>query len=347
MNITYIVGNGLDIQYGLKTKYKNFYEFQNEIYQRKKENENYSNFIYEALFKDKVNDYENWSDFELAIGNLTKKNVEITKTNDTKEKFINDLSEVIDDLRFYLNDVQNSFEYEQNIIDFGETFNRLISDLPKLNQPLVTKIFNENKFEDDIVNLVTLNYTNVLDKLFEKSTDTYRNNYRSNSNSTYNFIVRRPIHCHGSLELNTILGVSNSGQISDEFSEEQSEFLIKNLSLSGVRENLDIRNEQIIKNSDILIIYGASLGETDSYLWDKVAKRSIERGVPIIIYHYVENFDAGNPIRVKRLYKFFEDRFVNNCGIDSELEQKLRQNIITVIGKRIFNLVEIEKEQET
>lgn len=36
MNITYIIGNGLDIQYGLKTKYKNFYEFQNEIYQRRK-----------------------------------------------------------------------------------------------------------------------------------------------------------------------------------------------------------------------------------------------------------------------------------------------------------------------
>ncbi|WP_413818114.1 AbiH family protein, partial [Streptococcus suis] len=32
MYITYIVGNGLDIQYGLKTKYKNFYEFRNEIY---------------------------------------------------------------------------------------------------------------------------------------------------------------------------------------------------------------------------------------------------------------------------------------------------------------------------
>lgn len=342
MNITYIVGNGLDIQYGLKTKYKNFYEFQNEIYQGKKENENYSNFIYEALFKDKVNDYENWSDFELAIGNLTKNNVEVTKTNDVKEKFIDDFSDVIDDLRFYLNDVQKSFEYEQKIIDFGETFNRLISDLPNLNQPLVTKLFHENRFEHDIVNLMTLNYTNVLDKLFEKSTDTYRNNYRSNSSSTYNFIVKKPIHCHGSLELNTILGVSNSEQISDAFSEEQREFLIKNLSLSGIRENLDIRNEQIIKNSNILIIYGASLGQTDNYLWEQIARHSLERGAPVIIYHYVENFDAGNPIRVKRQYKNFEDRFVNNCGIDSELEQQLRKNIITVIGKSIFNLVEVE-----
>ncbi|MDG4524781.1 tryptophan synthase subunit beta [Streptococcus suis] len=342
MYITYIVGNGLDIQYGLKTKYKNFYEFQNEIYKNKKEKNDYSNFIYEALFKDRVNDYENWSDFELSIGKLTRDNEEITKTNDAKEKFINDLSDVIDDLRFYLSDVQKSFEYEQKIIDFGETFNRLISDLPTLNQPLITKLFDENRFEHDIVNLMTLNYTNVLDKLFEKSMDTYKNNYRSSSSSTYKFIVRKPIHCHGSLELNTILGVSNSEQLSDEFSEEQREFLIKNLSLSGVRENLDIRNEQIIKNSDILIIYGASLGQTDSYLWEKVAKCSLERGVPIIIYHYVENFDAGNPIRVRRLYTTFEDRFVNNCGIDSELEQQLRKNIITVIGKSIFKLVDIE-----
>ncbi|HGQ3124092.1 TPA: tryptophan synthase subunit beta, partial [Streptococcus pneumoniae] len=26
MNITYIVGNGLDLQYGLKTRYRDFYE---------------------------------------------------------------------------------------------------------------------------------------------------------------------------------------------------------------------------------------------------------------------------------------------------------------------------------
>ena len=58
MNITYIVGNGLDLQYGLKTKYKDFYDFQHKVYMERKEKEGYSNFIYEALFFDKVNDYE-------------------------------------------------------------------------------------------------------------------------------------------------------------------------------------------------------------------------------------------------------------------------------------------------
>ena len=61
MNITYIVGNGLDLQYGLKTRYKDFYEFQNKVYISRKENEEeYSNFIYESLFSDEVNDYENF-----------------------------------------------------------------------------------------------------------------------------------------------------------------------------------------------------------------------------------------------------------------------------------------------
>ena len=61
MNITYIVGKALDLQYGLKTRYKDFYEFQNKVYISRKENEEeYSNFIYESLFSDEVNDYENF-----------------------------------------------------------------------------------------------------------------------------------------------------------------------------------------------------------------------------------------------------------------------------------------------
>lgn len=103
MNITYVVGNGLDLQYGLKTRYKDFYEFQNRAYISRKENEEeYSNLIYESLFSDKVNDYENWSDFELSIGKLTKDYDLISSSVEMKEKFIDDFSEIVDDLREYL-----------------------------------------------------------------------------------------------------------------------------------------------------------------------------------------------------------------------------------------------------
>lgn len=106
---------------------------------------------------------------------------------------------------------------------------------------------------------------------------------------------------------------------------------------------MDARNRKVIETSDIIILYGVSLGDTDRYLWNQVATRSINASVPIIIYHYVPNFDAGNPIRVKRQYKKVEAQFIKSSGIDSEFEKQLRENLIIVIGKSIFELNNIEE----
>lgn len=318
MNITYIVGNGLDLQYGLKTRYKDFYEFQNKVYISRKENEEeYSNFIYDSLFSDKVNDYENWSDFELSIGKLTKDSDLISSNIEMKEKFIDDFSEVVDDLREYLRIQQEKNLEKGNVIDFAATLNDMKKSLPAINRPVIDKKYNENLYQSDIVNILTLNYTNVIDKLYNGSAKAFRNQLRANN---YNFHIQPPIHAHGTLDICTVLGVSDESQISNSFDEEQK--------------------ESLIKNSDIIILYGVSLGETDRYIWSQIAERSISGSVPVIIYNYVPHFDPGNPTRVKRLYKMVEDKFIQNSGIDLELEKKLRDNLIVVIGKTIFDLIE-------
>lgn len=141
MNITYIVGNGLDLQYGLKTKYKDFYEFQNKAYISRKENEEeYSNLIYESLFSDKENNYENWSDFEYSIGQLTKDHDFISSSIEMKEKFIDDFSEVVDDLREYLRLQQEQNLEEGIVIDFESTLNDLKNSLPVLNQSTIENL---------------------------------------------------------------------------------------------------------------------------------------------------------------------------------------------------------------
>jgi hypothetical protein len=338
MNITYIVGNGLDLQYGLKTRYKDFYEFQNKVYISRKENEEeYSNFIYESLFSDKVNDYENWSDFELSIGKLTKDNDLISSSIEMKEKFIDDFSEVVDDLREYLRLQQEQNLEEGIVIDFVSTLNDLKKSLPVLNQSTIDKKFKENLYQHDIVNILTLNYTNVLDRLYDRSGKSFVNKLRTND---YNFYIKSPIHAHGTVDICTVLGVSDETQISNNFEEEQKESLIKNLVLRNYRENMDVKNTDVIKNSDIIILYGVSLGKTDKYIWSQIAEQSIRSSVPVIIYYYIPNFDPGNPTRVRRLYKMVEDKFIHNSGINLELEKKLRDNLIVVIGKTIFDLIE-------
>ena len=103
---------------------------------------------------------------------------------------------------------------------------------------------------------------------------------------------------------------------------------------------MDVRNSEIIKNSDIIILYGVSIGFTDKYLWNQIAKRSIDDEVPVIVYHYVPKFNRGNPIRMRHLYEKVEEKFIKISGIDSEFEKKLRGNLIPVIGKSIFELIE-------
>ena len=337
MEITYIVGNGLDIQYGLPTGYRDFYEYQASIYTVEKEIGRV-NYIYEALFADSVNEYENWSDFELFVGQLTKDDDIFITDEVNREKFLEDFIDVIDDLRDYLKLVEEKFVFNDRLeIGFKATLSNLMLDVPKKNVSQISTVLKSNWIEDDHVNILTLNYTSVFDKLFKQSETSFYNMHKNNNYRTY---IREPIHVHGLLSFGTILGVNDHEQISDRFSEAQREDLIKSKIISSYRENWEVRNEGIIKQSKIIVLYGVSIGATDKYLWNQIAKHSLSNGVPIIIYHYVKNFDAGNPLRVKRLYKAVEDKFINNCGMDSSKEKELRENIITVVGKTIFNLVD-------
>ncbi|HHD9135561.1 TPA: AbiH family protein, partial [Streptococcus pneumoniae] len=220
----------------------------NRTYISRKENEEeYSNLIYESLFSDTVNDYENWSDFELSIGKLTKDNDLISSSIEIKEKFIDDFSEVVDDLREYLRIQQEKNLEKGNAIDFISTLDNMRTSLPVINQPAIDKKYNENLYQHDIVNILTLNYTNVIDKLYNESAKSFSNQLRTNN---YKFHIAPPIHAHGTVDICTVLGVSDETQISNSFDEEQKESLIKNLVLKNYRENMDVKNSDIIKNSD-------------------------------------------------------------------------------------------------
>ena len=124
MNILYIVGNGLDIQYGLKTKYSDFYEYQIPIYKERKNTENYFNIIYDNILMDENTNWENWSDLELALGELTK-NSEIDE-----EEFMEDLEEVSIDLNNYLSIVQDKFDLTGKTIDIQKYLKEIYSQIP-------------------------------------------------------------------------------------------------------------------------------------------------------------------------------------------------------------------------
>jgi hypothetical protein len=60
MNVTFLLGNGFDLNLGLSTSYKDFYSY----YTKKEPND----FIAKSISKN----YELWSDLELGLGKFLK-----------------------------------------------------------------------------------------------------------------------------------------------------------------------------------------------------------------------------------------------------------------------------------
>lgn len=330
MNLLYIIGNGLDIQYGLKTKYSHFYEYQLPKYQEKQKNSKYVNVIYDNIQKDK----ENWSDMELSLGELTK-NLEIDE-----EKFMQDLDDVNEDLNNYLRSEQDKFDVTSKNITIENELANLLKFIPEKDVERISDYLNNMNYTTDQIRILTFNYTNILDNLIEKVTSPVNNTFRSNSNGCSIGSVE---HAHGTLEFALILGVSEESQLNIEYKDENRKYLIKESLLSEVRENRNIKNDNLINWADMIIIFGTSIGATDNYIWNKIAKNSIKKNIPILIHYYEANIELIQklPREIGQLYAKVENNFIEKSGIDDEKEiEVLKSNIVPIISKKIFEIKE-------
>ena len=330
MNLLYIIGNGLDIQYGLKTKYSHFYEYQLPKYQEKQKNSKYVNVIYDNIQEDK----ENWSDMELSLGELTK-NSEIDE-----EKFMQDLDDVNEDLNNYLRSEQDKFDVTSKNITIENELANLLKFIPEKDVERISDYLNNMNYTTDQIRILTFNYTNILDNLIEKVTSPVNNTFRRNSNGCSIGSVE---HAHGTLEFALILGVSEESQLNIEYKDENRKYLIKESLLSEVRENRNIKNDNLINWADMIIIFGTSIGATDNYIWNKIAKNSIKKNIPILIHYYEANIELIKklPRKMGQLYEKVENNFIEKSGIDDEKEiEVLKSNIVPIISKKIFEIKE-------
>lgn len=334
MNILYIVGNGLDIQYGLKTKYSDFYEYQIPIYTERKNTENYFNIIYDNILMDENTNWENWSDLELALGELTK-NLEVNE-----EEFMNALDDLNEDLNNYLSIVQNKFDLTGKTIDIQKNLKEIYSQIPDGSKERVLQFIQSFSIATDYINILTLNYTNILDRLLEKEKNKEYKSFRSHN---YGCFIKNVEHAHGTLEFSLILGVSDETQLSKEYKKSNKKYLIKETIHDQARDNRHFKNFNLIDWADLIIIFGTSVGATDGYLWKKIADNSIKKNMPIIIHCYKENFDSIRklPRQLGSLYESIESNFIEKTGIEDESKIKtLKNNIVSIISEKVFEISE-------
>lgn len=321
MNIVYIIGNGFDKAQGLKTSYPEFYEYLD-----KQE----GSALLQNLKSDIKKDIKLWADMEEAFGKFTSK-------IDTEEDFQNLYFELSDCLQEYLKLEDNKFipseELKKKFCDDFLSFGRYLGELDRVRY---NQFINGRNVAD--VNVIVLNYTNTLEKLL--SINPQKSNVEKNFNS--NQILHNIIHVHGGLDDAIIIGVDNEKQIAKEnfrTNENIKDLLVKIQSNHAMKFLKHEHCENFIRDANLIILYGTSLGNTDIRWWNLIG-RELKRRNNLAIIQHLYHPNAIKPTRrqlLAQIERNHQNELMQKMGIkQNEFSQELTNRLFFTVNSNIF-----------
>lgn len=333
MNVTFLVGNGFDIACGIDTSYNAFYNW----YLKQPS----SSEAIHYLKKDIKRNWENWSDFEMGLAyftrNFSSENIKefFDCYNDAQNNIINFLKLQMSKFDYNLIDENTIFEFKKNIISFYK-------ELPSAEERKINEIIGMREIK---YNFISFNYTQILNKLAELSSkEAIKEQNKANNLIAYKIFNPNVINVHGSLTKSPILGVSEEHQIlNKELIKEPffSQVMIKSHSVNAIGESWYNDTVKLIENSNIICIFGMSLGDSDSFLWEKIAIHlNNTPNCYLIIFWHTDTPPSNISIYDTLVYKDnIKDLIVNNTAMTKEEIKKVKNQIYVVFNtKKVLNI---------
>lgn len=330
MNITFLIGNGFDINLGLDTRYTDFYP----IYLSKGHDDIISSAIQD--------NYEKWSDLELALGQIL--------TNVSQEQiadFLDAKAALEIDLADYLRAQEKRIdflspgiqeEFQRGVTGFYEEFSS-----KERNEFLKWK---QNTASTISYQFISFNYTKTLDKIAASAIQRKTFGTHGAANRTYSDSISDILHIHGTLSGGMILALDNTDQIQNSALRNISgltDYVIKPTMNDALGEGVTERARHIITASDYLCVYGMSLGQTDMMWWKYIlswlGSDSVKRLVLYVYEDATTNPSGGEKLRQQDKWR---SEFFKAAQATPEQASKLRSQIIVVLRSKIFDFKNIK-----
>lgn len=317
MNITFLIGNGFDINLGIKSRYIDFYKDY-----VKSVSEGDSPSI--KRFKKEINDFIkadcnksndssiDWRDLEVALGKWTA----YLQKEEAEPLYIN----IIDSLKDYLIKEYSYFDAEAFTKD---DFLKYLLD-PISNHFQRTQAENLRDFcnifsGQDEINIINFNYTDTIEQLLGFKGERIFLGYNFTGRKTFLNSVK---HIHQTLADEEILvGLNDASQIANaEFHKDRHicNLLIKPKTNALLGTGIDRDCEEIICNTNLFIIFGTSAGITDRKWWKSVCGRLQNGNVRLLYFVYCRDDEKHIRIRYDvKSERAFRD-FLNSANIKDE-----------------------------
>lgn len=341
MYITFLIGNGFDINIGLNTRYSDFYKYFEE-------NANERNMIRNWIKEEKYL----WSDLEIRLG---QKVAAVNK--ESLDQFYQDKIELDELLIRYLEIEQERFRITENnksVIEkeFVRSIKELTDGFSRVDQELIKNAKDYSRNETYEYQFITFNYTDILNRIVD-SCKKDNVDIGSHMNSVGNKMTDRignVFHIHGTIMGEAILGVNDVTQIDNEFLRSERDFtttFVKEQVNRSLGQQRTERASQIISKSQIICVFGMSIGSSDRMWWQKLVDWLLESNNRKLVIFWKGNekeLERAIPTRVILLKNRIINNFMNEGkGIHSEEKMdKIRSQIIVAFNSRIFSFPKVK-----
>lgn len=293
--ITFLIGNGFDKSCGLKTAYS-------DIYKRYVLTKSKTPTI--RKFKKSIKNHETWADFEMAMCRY------MTEL-DNEEQFIDCLHSFRDYMMKHLEKEEDRFSkiYKRKVKEFIlKEVDDSIDDMKLCEEPW-----------DAEYQAICFNYTNVAKKILTQEDTDDEDEIISRKGG---YVFTDLVHIHGTLKNGPVLGINDVGQFSNKLKykvtdEIKTEF-VKPIFNQEYDKNRDEKAMAMIAESDIICVYGLSLGQSDIRWVDALSawlRKSTERKLYVFDYSCFSSTEEHVAVKlnkVKRAAKLLEEK-----GIDT------------------------------
>lgn len=311
MNITFLVGNGFDISAGVDTSYESFYKWYCS-----QDSRTPSIAKFKKEIKDDIeNGGNNWSDFETGLGKYTSH-----FSPDNANNFLECFDDAVENIPTYLEQEKNKFDIasitENDISRLSDGVLNFYQELNPRERLVFREIFESDKVNNSQINFISFNYTDILDRCIDKIADTPLDQWEHNGRKQYIKINPQILHIHGTSNEYPILGISDEAQVANQKLLSVPDFgnvMIKSQSVASIGQPWYTQADSMLEKSQIICIWGMSLGLSDSKWWNRITKwLKAKKERHLIIFWYTKT----PPSKRSVLQYNRQTDMVKNCMLD-------------------------------
>lgn len=334
MNITFLIGNGFDLNLGLKTLFSHFVK---EYKSTPTKDEDI------ARFKKHISENEElWSNAEFEFGQYSGelKKGEAAILSKCQKDFCEKLA-------IYLKTQEEIIDFQENsqkVVSAFSNLDYITTKFPTQEREILDNVYKTYINQNIYFRFINYNYTTTLDEcvkiVLENGSIFKSHKYQG---TFFKHTIFEPIvHVHGTVEKEMVFAVNDETQIANldvfdcDYGNIYKNLVIKKNANNSYGENTDTKVWNIIKESHIIYVYGMSIGDTDKLWWERICQWLSERSDRHLIVHNYKMPEKGVlPVD----YQIAEQEYKTYITTKSDLSiehQKTIQNRIHITNHNIF-----------